>query len=109
MNGATGLQSRLARLSLRGRQHAAIAAAALPVLVAVILCVALQWYAGAAADGWRNHEQQAATLAGRSLALVSGVASSGRDALLVPALQAELRQGCRAGAGAAGRIAPVLA
>jgi len=92
MGGANGTPSRLAHLSLREKQQVAIATASVPVVVAVILGVAMQWYAGAAADSWQHREQQAATLAGRSLALASGVASVGPGAVLAPAQQAQLRQ-----------------
>jgi diguanylate cyclase (GGDEF)-like protein len=92
MAGPSAHQSRLARLSLRGRQHAAIAAATVPMLVATLLCVALQWYAGAAADNWRHQEQEAAMLAARSLAMASGAAGAGQAAPLAPPLQAQLRQ-----------------
>lgn len=89
MDWKTGFQAKISRLSLRSRLHAAIAAATTPMLLAVLLCVVLQWLATAASDDWRDQDHLAATLAERSLAAVAGAGEAGT---LTPALQTALRQ-----------------
>lgn len=89
MGGLIDLQARLGRLSLRSRLVAAIAAATIPMLLVIPICVVLQLWADTAMRDWQGQQHKAAELAELSLALVAGASEAGA---LAPALQAELRQ-----------------